>query len=175
MWEIIMIENNYYVYAHINKLNGKIYFGQTTNIKQRWSSNGRQYKRKTVKQTHFYNSIIKYRWNNFYHIIIEQNLSHEKADLLESYLIKTFDTQNTKLGYNLKSGGSHGKHTEETKRKISTIVKEKMTKDVITKLLKNRKSMKGENNPFYGKHHTEETRKHLKEVWKIRREKSKLL
>ena len=49
-----------------------------------------------------------------------------------------------------------------------------MTKDVIIKMLKNRKQMNGENNPFYGKHHTEKTRRRFKELWKIRREKSKL-
>lgn len=39
------------------------------------------------------------------------------------------------------------KHTEETKCKISN-------------------SMKGENNPFYGKRHTEETKQHLSEIKK---------
>ena len=53
--------NRYCVYAHINKYNGKIYIGQTQNIKERWRCNGKNY----FSSIKFFNAIKKYGWNNF--------------------------------------------------------------------------------------------------------------
>lgn len=104
---------NYCVYAHVNKQNGKMYIGITNNTEQRWSGNGRQYK----GCTHFYNAIQKYGWNNFEHIIIIDNISFTMANLLESELIKKYNTIDN--GYNIKSGGygggSLGKHHHKSK------------------------------------------------------------
>ena len=77
-------DKNYCVYVHINKINGKIYVGQTCqNPKYRWG-NGEGYKR----SSYFYNAIRKHGWDNFEHIIVLSNLSLEDANYFEEILIE---------------------------------------------------------------------------------------
>lgn len=45
----------YSIYAHINKLNGKVYIGQSSSPKNRWKGKGIAYK----GCHHFYNAIVK--------------------------------------------------------------------------------------------------------------------
>lgn len=110
-------EKTYKIYAHINKINHKIYIGQTSrkNPNERWRY-GKGYKH----CPHFYNAIQKYGWDNFEHIILFDNISgFEIADILEVELIKKFHTNNNNYGYNSASGGSFGRTlSKETKEKI---------------------------------------------------------
>ena len=63
--------NNYCVYMHTNKINGKRYVGQTCKKPEyRWV-NGKGYK----GSPHFFSAIQKYGWNNFEHQIIAEKLS----------------------------------------------------------------------------------------------------
>ena len=70
----------YCVYAHINKINGKIYIGQTKNINRRWRSNGIEYE----KSTYFYNRYPrqKYLLNNT-NIERNDNMAKTMAELIE--------------------------------------------------------------------------------------------
>ena len=73
---------NYTVYVHVVP-NSKKYVGITCQRPlQRWA-NGHGY----VKNTYFYNAIIKYGWDNIEHIIIASNLSKDEACNLEKALI----------------------------------------------------------------------------------------
>ena len=151
--------NNYTVYMHKNKINKKIYIGQTSqDPKKRWD-NGHGYE----TSPRFFNAILKYGWDNFEHIIIEKNLSQEEANQLEIKLIKQYKTQNDEYGYNITSGGQNFFHSEETKRKIgianSKALKGKTHSSEWSKKMSEKFS--GENNPFYGKHHSEETKKKI--------------
>ena len=75
--------NNYTIYMHKNKINGKVYIGQTCqNPIKRWD-NGRGYE----TSSRFYNAILKYGWDNFDHIILYSNLSLEEANIIEEKLI----------------------------------------------------------------------------------------
>lgn len=116
-----MNKNKYSVYCHINKVNYKMYFG-ITNIKPkyRWN-NGNGYKTQKI----FYNAIKKYGWDNFDHLIIEQNLSEDAACNLEKVLIEKYNTTDRKNGYNFSTGGIHYSHTEETKKHLSKVLKGK--------------------------------------------------
>ena len=68
--------NNYTIYIHKNKINNKVYIGQTSqNPKKRWD-NGRGYQ----SSPKFYNAILKYGWDNFEHIILYTNLTLEQAN-----------------------------------------------------------------------------------------------
>ena len=104
---------NYCVYMHENKINNKKYIGQSCNIKVRWHAIS--YK----GSSRFYNAIQKYGWENFNHIILEDNLSAEEADIKEKYYIKKYNTLNQDFGYNLKEGGTNQyHHSKETLNKI---------------------------------------------------------
>ena len=83
-----MIKNRHCVYTHTSP-SGKVYVGQTVNIKKRWGYNGEHYKTKkkdgTFVQHTFARAIIKYGWENFIHEIILENISKEEADYAEKY------------------------------------------------------------------------------------------
>lgn len=143
---------DYRVYIHTSP-SGKRYVGQTgKKPEERWGKNGSHYlkKRKNGDYIHpaFAHAIIKYGWNNMEHEIIASNLTRKEADNFEKLLIEKLDTKNRKYGYNLKDGGlGGGGFSEEIKKKISN-------------------ATKGENNPFYGKRHSEESLQKMSESHK---------
>lgn len=96
----------YYIYMHINKINGKIYIGQTKNCEKRWRCNGRMYKPKIGRQSRFWNAINKYGWENFEHQVIMTCNSREEANIIEKKLIKEYKTQDENFGYNIADGGT---------------------------------------------------------------------
>ena len=124
--------NNYIVYMHVNRLNGKKYIGITSmRPNARWH-NGHGYK----KQKRFWSSIVCYGWENFDHLVLFDGLSKEEAEAKEEELIKKYKTNDLKHGYNIENGGITHKlseeqkdhlrdinlgkrHSEETKRKMS--------------------------------------------------------
>lgn len=106
------MEKIYCIYAHINKINGKIYIGQTKNIKERWKPSAYE------NCTKFYNAIEKYGWDNFEHKILFNNLTLEEANILETETIINYDSVN--MGYNLNYGGNNRDFiSDETKNKLS--------------------------------------------------------
>jgi hypothetical protein len=69
------------------------------------------------------------------------------ADFYEDYFITKYDTINNR--YNIKSGGSRGHQSEETKKKISDSNTGK--RRTPEQKLKISQSIAGEKNPHYGK------------------------
>lgn len=112
-----MCKNNYCVYVHTNKTNGKVYVGLTgMKPEDRWR-NGNGYHNKT----YFKNAIDKYGWDNFTHEIIKDNLTKEDAANWEIYYISFYKSSDRRYGYNMSSGGENGgghPQSEETRRKI---------------------------------------------------------
>ena len=92
----------YCIYLHRNKINDKVYIGQTCQKPEKRWNYGHGYK----NCPRFYSAIISYGWNNFEHIILENNLTSDEANEKEQYYIKKYDSQNPDLGYNLTEGGS---------------------------------------------------------------------
>ena len=112
-------EELYCVYCHRNKINGKRYIGQTIyqdNPELRWKT-GTGY----IGCRAFYNAIQKYGWDAFDHYVIQDKLTKEEADELETLNIAFYNTTDNRYGYNLQSGGSKGKLSEETKQIISNL------------------------------------------------------
>lgn len=131
----------YCVYKHTNKINNKVYIGQTCQKPEyRWGSKGQNYK----SNPYFYSAIIKYGWDNFTHEIIYSNLTAEEANQKEIELIKLYNSTNRNYGYNSEIGGKNKVPNQETKNKQSDsarkrpIVK-KETKQKLSKIGKNRK------------------------------------
>lgn len=143
---MIITNDKYCVYAHINKINGKIYIGQTCqDLNRRWR-NGEGYKACTA----FYRAIQKYSWDSFEHEIIASNLTLKEANRFEELLIEKLDTTNPDKGYNLRSGGENYLCSEETKQRMS----------------QNHANFKGQNSPLYGKPLSEEHKKKVSEARK---------
>lgn len=121
------------IYGYTNLESGKMYIGQTVYPERRWNDH-RYGKYKTGWHKDYQNNPDKYEYS-----VIEYNVPEDKLDEREIFWISFFDSYRN--GYNLTPGG-HAlrgyKHTEETLIKL-----------------------RGENNPMYGKHHSDETKKKI--------------
>lgn len=127
------------VYIHTNKINNKKYIGQTgRSLEDRSGANGNGYKH----NPRFWRAIQKYGWDNFKHEVIADKLTKEEADKIEKELIKKFKTQDRQYGYNITDGGEG----------VSGWVPSDEW------LQKNKERNQGENNPMYGRTHTEQAR-----------------
>lgn len=95
----------------------KVYIGQTRNVKDRF----RRYKSLLCKnQTIIYNSLLKYGIDQHSFSIIQEldnNISQEELNKLECFFINYYKEHGFIL-MNIREGGSNGKHSEETKKKI---------------------------------------------------------
>ena len=104
---------SYTVYKHVCS-NGKVYIGITGNNPiKRWRE-GYGYR----ANTHFYNAILKYGWDNIKHEILYSDLTKEEACEKEIELIALYKSNNPDYGYNHTIGGENPKLSEETKEKI---------------------------------------------------------
>lgn len=142
-----------YIYKHLNKINNKVYIGQTVQDppQKRW------YPSNYKCNEYFYNAIQKYGWDNFEHTIIEKVSSLEEANQREQYWINYYNSINREYGYNIRPGGNNSLLSEETKKKMS-----QNHRDVSGE--KNYfygKHFCGEQHPMYGKHHSEETKQKI--------------
>lgn len=98
-----LTDENYYVYKHTNRLNGKIYIGITRqNPERRWQK-GYGY-----KGTYFWNAVCKYGWDTFNHEILFSGLSKENACEIEKRLIAIYHSNQREFGYNICEGGQTG-------------------------------------------------------------------
>ena len=121
------MDKKYKVYVHINKVNGKRYFGTTCQkLNRRFRTGGKGY----ILEKRFYKEILEYGWDNFEHIVLYENLTKEEAYKKEIELIAKYDTTNELKGYNVSTGGEW---------------------------FNGIRGRKGKDNPFYGKHHTAES------------------
>lgn len=130
-------EEKWCIYIHINKINNKVYVGQTKhqeNLNRRFYTDGSGYKpdKKSNQNRKFWNAIQKYGWDNFEHKVLEKDIpTLELANEREKFWIRYYDSFHN--GYNMTLGGD------------------------------GTKGMSGVLNPFYGRTHTLETRQKLRE------------
>jgi len=95
-------KQNWCVYLHTNKINGKKYVGITgQNPEDRWRRDGKGYR----TQKYFWRAIQKYGWNNFKHEVVLYNETFKYACAVEKCLIKHYKSNDPRYGYNLTDGG----------------------------------------------------------------------
>lgn len=143
------------VYCLINKVNGHLYVGSSIHLASRMRNylNKAFLKSKQNANMPITRSLLKYDYSNFSLLILE----YVEAEFLTSR--ETFYITNIIPYYNvLKQGFSSlaYKHTEETKKLLSELAKNR-THSEITKGLITR-AVTGENNPFYNKSHSIESK-----------------
>lgn len=102
----------FYIYQIINTINGKIYIGQTNDIKRRLKEHIKDANDNKRSSKPLYKAIKKYGVNIFdFRIIQEVNSFQESLDC-ERYWIKYYQTNiiryGEKFGYNLSDGGDGG-------------------------------------------------------------------
>lgn len=131
------------VYAIRNKVNNKSYIGMSMNLVKRQKEHFSKLRANKHENQRLQNAFNKYGEEAFeFCIIIEDdNFTQNEVFELETLLIRTFNTINRNIGYNLCLGGrgsSGWKMPKEIKEKRSIMYR-------------------GEGNPFYGKTHSPET------------------
>lgn len=119
-----------WIYKITNTVNGKVYVGQTVQVvKKRFVRHQVMLRKQNHPNKHLQASWNKYGDSSFTFEVIEKFDSEMNFDLnnLERYWIKHFDSMNPLKGYNKTEGGSNGKPSEETKKKMSLAKKGKIS------------------------------------------------
>jgi hypothetical protein len=99
------------IYLTTNKLNGKIYIGQSKRDNPYYLGGGSVLKK----------AIIKHKKINFTKIILVNNIeSCDQLNCLEKFYIKLYESNNPLIGYNVRSGGENKafNHSKEAINKI---------------------------------------------------------
>lgn len=168
------------VYLLKNTQNNKIYIGQTwLLLSKRMGRDGKNYN----NSPYLFAAINKYGAVNFQYTVLQECDDQAIADAYEAYYITLYRSQNPEIGYNIKEGGAAGRHSEETKNKISESIKNKEWspealegrktagrlwkgkkrgphteewKEQNSEMMKKRHAEQG--HPMEGKHHTNEAK-----------------
>ena len=103
------------IYKFENKLNGKIYIGQTTQKLEKYYRNTYVLDN-AHKRIKLQNTIKKYGLDAFIFSQIDSGANQEELNQKEIHYIELFNCIIN--GYNCRSGGSRGKHSPETRAKM---------------------------------------------------------
>lgn len=136
-----------YIYLLLNKQNGKKYVGQTTiTIASRWETH---LKDRRKLNTPLYKAMRRFGKASFEIQELEACESQANLNAREDYWIQKLGTL-FPLGYNLRTGGSKGRHSQASI--------EKMRASHLGK-------QKGKKNPFYGRNHSATARRKMRAFW----------
>lgn len=133
------------VYCCKNIVNNKTYIGYTQTSLYRRKISHYASSRKNTSNNYFKSALSKYKESDFLWFVLFRSNSLDELKEREKFFIKLFKSNNRLFGYNLSSGGEQCFFNEEVRNKISKKAKSR--------------GLDGEQNPFYGKHHSSEQRK----------------
>jgi group I intron endonuclease len=174
------------IYLIQNKLNYKVYVGQSWNIHERLT----EHKRLLNKNQHP-NRHLQFAWNKYgsdafvFSVLcdltfisdLDESHGQKILDDAEILWIDYFGGENSDSTYNIKSGGSCGKYSIEYRKRLSEDRKGKFsgknnsmfgrhhTEESKAKMSENRKGKSaGANHPLYGKHLSDEAKKKISDA-----------
>jgi len=105
------------IYIIVNRVNGKVYVGQTVRgLAVRMNAHKQDCR--SGKNRPLYRSVKKYGWASFEVYEVAAVRSQKKLDNLERMWIVVLKSANREFGYNLTWGGEHGSRTEEAKQNL---------------------------------------------------------
>ena len=129
------------IYMYVNKINGKIYIGQTKNFIKRH----KRHMKKSQDKCLFDRELKEYGENNFDIFILKENIPTRcLLNLFECYYIEKYKTLTNNNLYNVSSGGHYMENPFANKT-------EEEMKIIGEKISKNHKDCSGESNPMYNK------------------------
>lgn len=140
-----------YIYKTTCLITNKIYVGQhkASTFELSYIGSG-----KLLKQ-----AISKYGKANFIVELLSWCNTIDELNEKEIYYIKYFNSTNKAIGYNIEAGGKSCVMQDSTKEKLRVAhLGKKASKETKLKLSY---SHSGSKNSFYGKHHSEETKKKI--------------
>ena len=144
---LITMEQKIFIYKITNKINEKVYIGQTDNLERRWREHISISKNpNNVHHYYLHRAMACHGIDIFLYEVLEEIVSNNVSDFDQAEIkwISTYDSKN--LGYNLTDGGSATrgfKHSQSTKDKMSE---------------NNKGKLSGNKNSMFGKQHSQETR-----------------
>jgi group I intron endonuclease len=163
------------IYIFTNKINGKVYIGQSKDIDRRYRRHISKLKSGNNTQ-HFQAAWNKYGSESFsFEILLECSL--EQLDLWENYYIDLFQSWKRDKGYNInKSAEGPGQCSEETKIRISNSmcgrIHKEETKTKISETMKGIKHsdehVENMSNALKGRSLSEESRQKISDTMKGR-------
>lgn len=131
------------IYKYTNKINNKVYIGQTTNEKQRYYNHKR-----CLENSYFHKAIKKYGFENFNYEVIER-IDETLLNEREIYWISYYKSYGDR-GYNMTIGGNGSRGYKKTEEQIRN----------------NSLSLKGRISPMKGQKFSDESKKKLSESHK---------
>jgi group I intron endonuclease len=135
------------IYCITNKVNNKKYIGQSWRIEQRFKEH--VYK---CCNAHLASAFKKYGTDNFFFGVVEtfdNTVTQETLDIVEADYINASNLTDSKYGYNMRLGGSRGKHNAESRAKLGLAVKgRKLSEEHKAKIVI----------PLIGRYYSPETR-----------------
>ena len=127
------------IYKVTNKINKKIYIGQTTlTLNQRQNRHRTTFyhqRAREVNSSRFYNAIGKYGFDNFKFEEIEKCDTLESLDEREMYWIQFYKSHERKFGYNIKLGGNTAPLPKSIRDKIGKKTKDRWKDPEQAKLM----------------------------------------
>lgn len=122
-YELCLVNNKIIfgsIYGIKNKLNDKIYIGQTTRALYRriWEYRS-AYRCNAFHNQYLSNAFYKYGWDNFEFTIIDTAETIDELNEKEIFYINKYNSNNRKFGYNLELGGNNSIPSAETLEKMS--------------------------------------------------------